>query len=78
MTIYSIYETTLGLYTGEYELINIGFSYGFRCIIICVSIAAAAFVEQSKSDNTCTYGYSRVEILAVFSASSCLYIMAIF
>lgn len=77
MTCYSIYEITYGLIGGEYEFINTGFNYGFRAIIIAVSICAAVYTESAKSDNTCTYGYMRIELLAVFSASACLYIMSV-
>ena len=78
MSMYSAYEIIYGLWTGEYEFINTGFNYGFRAIIIAVSISAAVFVELSKTDQTSTYGYIRIELLAVFSASACLYIMSVF
>ena len=59
-------------------MIHTGFNLGFRSLIIAVGVLATSFVARKRSDFNFTYGYCRFEIIAVFSACTCLYIMASF
>ena len=59
-------------------MIQTGFNFGFRGVIIAVGICATSFVATKKSDSNFNYGYWRVEIIAVFAACTCQYILALY
>ncbi|KAJ4806196.1 zinc transporter-like protein [Rhynchospora pubera] len=63
---YSMIELLLGLFTGRVGLVSDAFHLTFGCGILTFSLFAMG-ISRKKPDETYTYGYKRLEVLAAFT-----------